>query len=143
MAKQGLAALVGGFQESREFVSRQKREKQVAELFGRENLRMKNLSKKQQKDAERMRPGEYSWWDQYEEPQNWLQKFVGKFGRGQPEQAVPLQPLQMPADPGYMQRTQEYGGMDEQMGPPSPPVYKHGGAVRQLRKKYEHGGKAI
>ncbi|KKL48549.1 hypothetical protein LCGC14_2324390, partial [marine sediment metagenome] len=30
-----------------------------------------------------------------------------------------------------------------QMGPPSPPVYKHGGAVRQLRKKYEHGGKAI
>ena len=131
MARQGLAALVGGFQESREFVSQQKRDKQIRELFGRENVRLEN----QEGAAERMYPDEFS---RYQEPQSWLQKFVGSFGRGQ-SQTPPMQALQTPPDPGYAERTQEQPGME---GLPNQ-RFEHGGSVRQMRKKYKHGGKAL
>ena len=142
MARQGLAALTGGAQEGYEFVDDRKKEKAIRELLGRENVRMKNQAGKRRKDADRMRSGQYDWWEQYEKPQNWLQKFGGLFGRGQPE-PEPMKALQTPVDPGYAARTQEYGGMDEQVGPPEAPRYKHGGSVRQMRKKYANGGRAL
>lgn len=133
MARQGLAALTGGYMEGKEFRDKRDREKQVRELLGRENVRLANISTAKKSDVERMRPGEFDF-AELEEPENWLQKtgkWLRNLGGGGQQQAVPMQALQAPPDQGYAARTAE------------PPVFKHGGSVRQMRKKYSNGGRSL
>ncbi len=128
MAKQGLAALVGGFQEGYEFVDERRREKQVRELLGRENIRLEN----QAKGVEHISEGDFDF-ASFTQPETYGQKLLGgikNLFRPQ-QQAVPMQALQAPPASGYEQRTAE------------PAVYKHGGSVRHMVKKYANGGRSL
>ncbi len=146
MAKQGLAALVSGAKEGYEFVDDRKKEKAIRELIGRENLKREQEAGVRAKDTERMRPGHEFDFAKFEVPQNYLQKLgAGIKNLFSPQaQALPMAAPQAPADPGYMQRTQEQAVPGpEQMGAPDGVRYKHGGSVRHMVKKYANGGRAL
>ena len=134
MAKQGLAALTGGIQEGYEFVDERRREKQVRELLGRENARLKNKAIAESSDVKRLHP-EFSF-EQYTPPLTWGQKALGWVkGLGQPQQMQALNLQEpTPAAPGQV---------PAHAVEPEPAVYKDGGSVRHMRKKYANGGRTL
>jgi len=132
----GLAALTGGVKEGYEAVDEAKKRKQVRELLGQETARRKRRGQAEEKDIERLYPGEFNF-ETFEQPQTIGQKTVGWVkGLFTPEQQQPMGALQAPPDPGYAARTAEELPPQQAI-----PTYAHGGSVRHMRKKYEDGGK--
>ncbi len=137
MARTGLGALTGGVQEGYEAVDEAKKRKMVREIYGREAARQKRKGQADEKDIERLYPGEFDF-ETFEMPQTIAQKALGWVkGLFTPEQQPAMGALQAPVDPGYAARTAE--------APPAPQAiptaYAHGGAVRTMEKKYADGGK--
>ena len=146
MAKQGLAALTSGIQEGYEFVDSRKREKQVQELLGRENTRLSNLAQAEGKDIERLSPGDFDF-ASFEQPPTIGQKIMGWVGNlVSPQQAQPQAiPTQTAPAPGAPVNAQGIPGQVQPEGATTfaMPQYKHGGSVRQMRKKYANGGRSL
>ena len=139
MARTGLAALTGGVQEGYEAVDEAKKRKQIRQLLGDETARRKRKGQAEQKDIERLYPGEFDF-ETFQQPETYGQKALGWVkGLFTPEQApapaqavpaapAPAQPFATP--PAAAPRTSQ-----------AIPTYAHGGAVRTMQKKYADGGK--
>ncbi len=137
MARTGLGALTSGIQEGYEAVDEAKKRKQIRQLLGDETARRKRKGQAEQKDIERLYPDEFDF-NTFEQPQTYGQKAMGWVkGLFTPEQQ---QPMQAPAPaPAQALATQPAPAP----GTPQaiPQAYAHGGAVRNMTKKYADGGK--
>ncbi len=146
MARQGLAALTGGVMEGYEYVDERKKAKQVRELLGRENVRLKNKAIAEGEDVKRLGGDEFDF-ETYTPPITFGQKLVRGIKGMFAGQQQAIQPQQAPASPqsvpGQLQSESAttYALPPQNTQPQPLQQFAHGGATRHMRKKYKDGGK--